>query len=93
MICTSKQCGEWWSKDRLAAEIDWRVVVNTEPYKLFGVRRPAVSCPVCAQEMVTSLRAEVEFAHCDEHGIWLDDRDRIELRELPGGWRQLLALR
>jgi hypothetical protein len=38
--------------------------------------------------MTVSLRARVEFAHCDAHGLWLNRRGRVLFDRL-GGWSRL----
>ena len=92
MTCVVNSCGEWWSNDVLVSEIDWRVVEMTEPFRMFGVQPPELPCPECERGMILSLRAKVEFAHCDAHGLWLQQRDRAVFDEL-GGWARVLASR
>jgi hypothetical protein len=38
------------------------------------------------------MRAKVEFANCDAHGLWLDRGARREFDEL-GGWSTVLVSR
>jgi hypothetical protein len=89
MTCAVNQCGEWWSKDALALE--WCVVETAEPYRLFGAVARELPCPECARSMIVSLRAKVEFAHCDAHGLWLDRSERAAFDAL-GGWSRMLAV-
>ncbi len=91
MTCAVNQCGEWWSKDALARTLDWRVVETTEPYRLFGAVAKQLPCPECASAMTVSLRAKIEFAHCDAHGLWLQQAERPAFEEL-GGWTRMLAV-
>ena len=88
MTCAINQCGEWWTKDALA--LDWRAVETAEPYRLFGVAARPLMCPECQNAMIVSLRAKVEFAHCDAHGLWLDRGERAAFDEL-GGWPRVLV--
>jgi hypothetical protein len=92
MTCAVNSCGEWWSKDVLVPEIDWRIVEMTEPFRMFGRAPPELPCPECAGGMILSMRAKVEFAHCDAHGLWLQRRDRAAFDEL-GGWPRVLVSR
>jgi hypothetical protein len=92
MTCAVHRCGEWWSRDALASEIDWRVVETAEPFRLFGVPPPELPCPECERGMILSMRAKVEFAHCDAHGLWLPRRERAVFDEL-GGWSRVLVAR
>ena len=85
-------CGDWWSKGVLVPSIDWRVVEMAEPFRMFGVEPPELPCPECEAGMVVSMRAKVEFAHCDLHGLWLQRRDRPVFDEL-GGWARVLVSR
>ncbi len=91
MTCVVTSCGEWWSKDAVT-EIDWRVVEMAEPFRMFGGEPPELPCPECERGMTLSMRAKVEFAHCDVHGLWLQQRDRAAFDEL-GGWARVLAAR
>jgi len=90
MTCVVTGCGEWWSRDGLVPEVDWRAVETAEPFRLFGVDPPELPCPECERGMILSMRAKVEFAHCDAHGVWLQRRDRAAFDEL-GGWRTVLV--
>lgn len=93
MTCAVNGCGEWWSREALVPEIDWRVVEAAEPFRLFGVNHPPeLPCPECERGMIVSMRAKVEFAHCDAHGLWLQRRDRAVFDEL-GGWARVLVSR
>jgi hypothetical protein len=91
MTCAVNACGEWWSKDALAQTLDWRIVETAEPHRLFGTVATELPCPECARTMIVSLRAKVEFAHCDVHGLWLDRGERAAFDEL-GGWSRVLAV-
>ena len=93
MACSANGCGYWWSKSDLAATLDWRAVETAEPYRVFGVAGPELPCPECASAMIVSLRAEVEFAHCDAHGLWLDRRERGKTFDQLGGWPGVLCHR
>ena len=90
MTCTVGSCGDWWNKDSVATEIDWRIVEMTEPFRMFGMEPPELPCPECGGGMILSMRAKVEFAHCDAHGLWLQRRDRAVFDEL-GGWARVLV--
>jgi hypothetical protein len=87
----ANDCGDWWSKEVLAPALDWRTVENAEPFLVFGAA-PELPCPVCSTTMIPSMRAKVEFAHCDAHGLWLDRIARAEFDAL-GGWSRLLVSR
>jgi len=91
MTCAVNGCGEWWTKAALARTLDWRVVETAEPYRLFGAVADELPCPECASRMIVSLRAKIEFAHCDAHGLWLHRRERAAFDEL-GGWSRMLAV-
>lgn len=92
MTCVVNSCGEWWSKEAVEAAIDWRVVEYAEPFRTFGVEPRTLPCAECGRAMIVSLRAKVEFAHCNAHGLWLQQRDRSAFDEL-GGWPVVLASR
>jgi hypothetical protein len=91
MTCAVNACAEWWSKDALAQTLDWRVVESAEPHRLFGAVAKELPCPECARSMIVSLRAKVEFAHCDALGLWLHRSERAVFDEL-GGWSRMLAV-
>ncbi|HUJ59367.1 MAG TPA: zf-TFIIB domain-containing protein [Kofleriaceae bacterium] len=92
VTCVANDCGEWWARQVLEPAFDWQAVEIAEPYRVFGARMPELPCPACARDMVVSLRAKVEFAHCDAHGLWLDRRERAAF-DVLGGWRVMLAAR
>ena len=92
MSCVANTCGEWWNKDALVRMVDWTVVENAEPYRVFGAVAQKLPCPDCASAMIVSLRAKIEFAHCDAHGVWLDRRERPAFDEV-GGWPRVLVSR
>jgi hypothetical protein len=89
MTCAANACGDWWSKGSLVNQLDWRVVELAEPYRVFGAVAEPPPCPECASGMTTSLRAKIEFAHCDAHGLWLGRTERAAFDEL-GGWSRVL---
>jgi hypothetical protein len=89
MTCAASGCGEWWSKGALAQTLDWLAVEIAEPFLVFGVAASEPPCPECGRGMIVSLRAKVEFAHCDAHGLWLDRGERATFEKL-GGWSRLL---
>ena len=88
--CEAERCGEWWSKDVLQHTLEWRAVEIAEPFRVFGAVARELPCPECEHPMIVSLRAKIEFAHCDEHGLWLDRSQRPVFDEL-GGWSQVLG--
>lgn len=92
MTCAANACGDWWSKDSLADVIDWRIVELAEPYRVFGAIGAPTPCPECASAMTISVRAKLEFAHCDAHGLWLGRRERPAFDEM-GGWARVLVAR
>lgn len=92
MTCAVNGCGDWWSRDALVGEVDWHAVETAEPFRMFGAPPPELPCPECERGMILSMRAKVEFAHCDAHGLWLHRRDRAAFDEL-GGWSRVLVSR
>ena len=92
LTCVANHCGDWWTKDVLAQIVDWHVVENAEPYRLFGVTAQTLPCPDCERAMIVSLRAKIMFAHCDVHGVWLNRSERSAFDEL-GGWPRVLVTR
>ncbi|MFT3692249.1 MAG: hypothetical protein QM831_03855 [Kofleriaceae bacterium] len=86
-----EQCGDWWPKAAIDPAVDWSVVELAEPYAVFGAVAE-LPCPECANPMTTSLRAKIEFAHCDVHGLWLPRSYRAAFDQL-GGWTKVLVSR
>jgi len=89
--CEANRCGEWWGKDVVARSIDWRAVEIAEPFLVFGAAAKELSCPECSQTMIVSLRAEIEFGHCNAHGLWLNRSERPVFDQV-GGWSRMLLM-
>ena len=71
-------CGEWLSRERLERQLSWNELEESEPdvLSLIGVPFPETGCPVCGRTMTVRVGMRVVFDHCNDHGVWLDRRER-----------------
>jgi hypothetical protein len=71
-------CGQWLSRDMLERQLSWSDLEESEPdvLSLIGIPYPETGCPVCGRTMTVRVRMRVVFDHCNDHGVWLDRRER-----------------
>ena len=71
-------CGEWLSRELLEHLLSWSELEDAEPdvLSLIGVPFPEAGCPACGKTMTVRVRMRVVFDHCNDHGVWLDRRER-----------------